>query len=361
MVDAHRISARIHGLMRIVPRAGCPGYEASCVPRDVSLIPRVAHRATRKRHAGTKRAIRSSCVGVYASMGPCGPHPSCLHRAVPATPLRPHRRTRRPVDRRPPGHLHRRRGHARQRAAGAGPRHRLAFADRVLATLVVLRLQLSHQALAVPYGVDRATITRAVGESRPLLAGRGFAVPGLPGLRLRTLADVFAYAAAHGVELRIDATETQVRRPRATDPAAARSCRANASRTRSRPPRSPTVAAAPCGPARSGRAACTTRPRSRPTASGTCSSSTRPSPRRSTPAIGGWPRPSGENATEDMPVGSAGTGLYVRPSTKLGGVGNGREGRALRRAAWRRSAELAGLPVDVRVEVERPDSSRPRH
>jgi hypothetical protein len=50
-------------------------------------------------------------------------------------------------------------------------------------------------------------------RSRPLLAARGFAVPGQPGLRLRTLADVFAYAAANGVELRIDGTETQVRRP----------------------------------------------------------------------------------------------------------------------------------------------------
>jgi DDE superfamily endonuclease/Helix-turn-helix of DDE superfamily endonuclease len=114
--------------------------------------------------------------------------------------------------------LHRRRGHARRRAAGAGPRHRLAFADRVLVTLVILRFQLPHQALAVLYGVDRATITRAVGEVRPLLAARGFAVPGLPGVRLRTLADVFAYAAAHGVELRIDGTETQVRRPRANRP-----------------------------------------------------------------------------------------------------------------------------------------------
>jgi hypothetical protein len=37
-------------------------------------------------------------------------------------------------------------------------------------------------------------------------------------VRLRTLADVFAYAAAHGVELRIDGTETQVRRPRAIRP-----------------------------------------------------------------------------------------------------------------------------------------------
>jgi len=49
--------------------------------------------------------------------------------------------------------------------------------DRILVTLVVLRLQLSHQALAVLYGVDRATITRAVYEVRPLLAARGFAVP----------------------------------------------------------------------------------------------------------------------------------------------------------------------------------------
>ncbi len=41
-------------------------------------------------------------------------------------------------------------------------------------------------------------------EVRPLLAARGFAVPGQPGLRLHTLADVFAYAAACGIELRLD-------------------------------------------------------------------------------------------------------------------------------------------------------------
>lgn len=66
--------------------------------------------------------------------------------------------------------------------------------------------------------MDRSTITRAVGEIRPLLAARGFAVPGKPGLRLRTLADVFAYATAEGVELRIDGTEVQVRRPKANRP-----------------------------------------------------------------------------------------------------------------------------------------------
>lgn len=85
----------------------------------------------------------------------------------------------------------------------------------MLATLVVLRFQLPHQALALLYGVDRATITRAVHEIRPLLAKRGFAVAGQPDVRLKTLADVVAYAAACGVQLRIDATETQVRRPRA--------------------------------------------------------------------------------------------------------------------------------------------------
>jgi len=114
--------------------------------------------------------------------------------------------------------LRERRGRDRLRAAGAGPDHELAFTDRVIATLVVLRFQLPHAALALFYRVDRATITRAVGEIRPLLAARGFAVAGKPELRLRTLADVFAYAAAEGVELRIDGTEVQVRRPKANRP-----------------------------------------------------------------------------------------------------------------------------------------------
>jgi len=114
--------------------------------------------------------------------------------------------------------LRARRGRDRRRAEGAGPDYELAFTDRVIATLVVLRFQLPHAALAVFYGVHRSTITRAVGEIRPLLAQRGFAVPGQPGLRLRTLADVFAYAAAEGVKLRIDGTEVQVRRPAAARP-----------------------------------------------------------------------------------------------------------------------------------------------
>ncbi len=112
----------------------------------------------------------------------------------------------------------RRGGRDRLRAEGAGPNRELPFTDRVIATLVVLRFQLPHAALALFYQVDRSTITRAVHEIRPLLAARGFAVPGEPGLRLRTLADVFAYAASQGVHLRIDGTEVQVRRPPAGRP-----------------------------------------------------------------------------------------------------------------------------------------------
>jgi DDE superfamily endonuclease len=116
------------------------------------------------------------------------------------------------------GVLAQRRGHDRLRSAGAGPHQRLVLTDRVVVTLVVLRFQLPHHALAVLYGVDRATITRAVHQIRPLLAARGFAVPDHPGIRLHTLADVFAYAQAEGVELRLDGTEVQVRRPRAHRP-----------------------------------------------------------------------------------------------------------------------------------------------
>ena len=123
--------------------------------------------------------------------------------------------------------LRERRGHERLRAPGAGPDHELVFTDRVIVTLVALRFQLPHAALAELYRVDRSTVTRAIREGpRPLLAARGFAVPGHPGLQLRTLADVFAYASAHGVELRLDGTEVQVRRRGPGSRAAARSSRA---------------------------------------------------------------------------------------------------------------------------------------
>ncbi|MEW1914360.1 transposase family protein, partial [Kitasatospora sp. NPDC085895] len=123
------------------------------------------------------------------------------------------------------GRRHTARGGARRRAAGAGAKHRLVFTDRVVATLIHLRHDLPHAVLGLLFGVDRSTITRAVAEIRGLLAQRGFAVPDRPGIQLRTLADVFAYAQAEGVVLRLDATEVQG------------------------PPSSPTSRAARCGPA----------------------------------------------------------------------------------------------------------------
>lgn len=107
------------------------------------------------------------------------------------------------------------RGHERLRAEGGGPIHQLVFANQVIAALVILRCRLPNTALAVFYGVDRSAVTRAVHEVRPLLAARRFADPGEAALRLRTPADVFAYAAAKGVELRLDGTEVRVRRPKA--------------------------------------------------------------------------------------------------------------------------------------------------
>lgn len=55
--------------------------------------------------------------------------------------------------------LRERRGGERKRAAGAGPDHKLVFSDRVLVTLVHLRLQLPHAALAELYSVSRPTVT----------------------------------------------------------------------------------------------------------------------------------------------------------------------------------------------------------
>ncbi|MFD9657040.1 helix-turn-helix domain-containing protein [Streptomyces mirabilis] len=85
-------------------------------------------------------------------------------------------------------------------------------------TLVHLRTGLTHEALGVLYEVGSSTIGRAIREVRPLPADRGFAVPDRPGIRLRTLEDVFAHAAAEDVTLRIDGMETQVHRPRAGRP-----------------------------------------------------------------------------------------------------------------------------------------------
>ena len=94
--------------------------------------------------------------------------------------------------------LHQRRGSDRQRAPGAGPPPRLTIADRVLATLLHQHLALPYPLLAQLLGVNRTTISRAVQQTRPLLARRGLAA-GQPAARLCTLAGISAYAARQGI------------------------------------------------------------------------------------------------------------------------------------------------------------------
>ncbi|MFF5287337.1 transposase family protein [Streptomyces sp. NPDC013171] len=101
----------------------------------------------------------------------------------------------------------------RKRAVGAGAKYRLVFVDRLLATLIHLRHGVTHDLLACWFGVDRSTITRAIGEVRPLLAERGCTIS--PGVRLRTLAEVIDHLGASGQTGIIDGTEIQVRRPAA--------------------------------------------------------------------------------------------------------------------------------------------------
>ncbi|WGP14246.1 transposase [Streptomyces sp. SH5] len=93
----------------------------------------------------------------------------------------------------------------------SGATYKLVFVDRLLATLVPLRHATTHDVLACWFGVDRSTITRAIGDVRPLLAERGCTVA--PDIRLRTLAEVIDHLGASGQTGIIDGTEVRVRRP----------------------------------------------------------------------------------------------------------------------------------------------------
>ncbi|MCX5318176.1 transposase family protein [Streptomyces sp. NBC_00154] len=105
-----------------------------------------------------------------------------------------------------------------RRRAGGAPKYELVFTDRLLVALVHLRTGLTREALGVTHRVGSSMIGRATGEIRLPLAERGVAVPQQPGLRLRTLADVFAYAEAENVTLRINGAEVQARWPKAGRP-----------------------------------------------------------------------------------------------------------------------------------------------
>ncbi|WP_265868282.1 transposase [Streptomyces sp. SKN60] len=87
------------------------------------------------------------------------------------------------------------------------------FVDRLLATLVHLRHGATHDVLACWFKVGRSTITRAIGEIRPLLAERECTTS--TGVRLRTRAEVVGHLGASGQTGIIDGTEIRVRRPAA--------------------------------------------------------------------------------------------------------------------------------------------------
>ncbi|MDX3434311.1 transposase [Streptomyces sp. ME01-18a] len=87
----------------------------------------------------------------------------------------------------------------------------MVFVDRLLATLVHLRHGVTHDVLACWFGVDRSTVTRAVGEVRPLLAERGCTVS--PDVWLRPVAEVVDHVGQAGKTGIIDGTEIRARRP----------------------------------------------------------------------------------------------------------------------------------------------------
>ncbi|MEU6481076.1 transposase family protein [Streptomyces sp. NPDC047017] len=91
-----------------------------------------------------------------------------------------------------------------------GAKQRLVFVDRLLATLVHLRHEVTHDVLGCWFGVDRSAITRAIDEVRPLLAERGRTVS--PDMRLRSLAEVVDHLGSSGTTGIIDGTEIRLRR-----------------------------------------------------------------------------------------------------------------------------------------------------
>ncbi|MER5279321.1 transposase family protein [Streptomyces sp. NPDC002809] len=92
----------------------------------------------------------------------------------------------------------------------------MVFVDRLLATLVHLRHGVTHDVLACWFGVDRSTVTRAIGEVRLLLAERGCTIS--TDVRLRTLAEVIDHLGQAGTP----ASSTAPRSVSAARPSAAR-------------------------------------------------------------------------------------------------------------------------------------------
>ena len=96
--------------------------------------------------------------------------------------------------------LNQRRGAGRRRAPGAGARPRLDLTDRILATLLHLRLRLPQPEIARLLGVDRTTISRTIRVTRQLLHQHGTTIEPAT-VRLYTLADLAEFASTSGITL----------------------------------------------------------------------------------------------------------------------------------------------------------------
>ncbi|WP_444546184.1 helix-turn-helix domain-containing protein [Streptomyces mashuensis] len=146
----------------------------------------------------------------------------------------------------------------RKRAVGAGAKHRLVFIDRLLATLVHLRHGATHDVLACWFGVDRSTITRAIGEVRPCSQPAAAPSPPASGSAPSPRSSVTSAPAGR------PGSSTEPRSGSAGPPSVARTGRssspARTSRTRSRPWSSPMPAAGSCSVVQPSRQAMPTSP-----------------------------------------------------------------------------------------------------
>ncbi|MCH0566450.1 transposase family protein [Streptomyces sp. MUM 2J] len=124
--------------------------------------------------------------------------------------------------------------------------------------MVHLRTGLPHAALAELYGIACSTISRAIGEIRPLPAVRGFAVPDHSGVRLRTLADVLPTRRPRGSGCGRMAPRPRFADRRQAGPDGGAPSPARRGGTPSRPPPSARARAVCCARGRAARAACTT-------------------------------------------------------------------------------------------------------
>ena len=78
----------------------------------------------------------------------------------------------------------------RQRAQGAGRKHAIPFAARLLMVLMYLRWNISYRALGGMFGVSKDAVLRSMDDLLVLLAERGITAP--DGSRVRTSEDLTA-------------------------------------------------------------------------------------------------------------------------------------------------------------------------